>query len=189
MVILIGAESYTGKTLMAQKLLEIYKIPYLSIDHLKMGLFRANMNCGFTPSDSNEVIESHLWPILKGIIDTNLENKQSIIIEGCYIFPHRLKEFKKNHLNEIIPIFMGFSKSYIENNYSKIIKHRSIIELREEQEDRVINKLITENEKLKLRCDTSLVKYFEIDKDYKEDVEKIYNWIAYEAARIKQYTN
>ena len=85
MVILIGAESLTGKTLMTQKLLETYKIPYLSVDHLKMGLYRANENCGFKPDDSNDVIERYLWPILKGIVETNIENNQSIIIEGCYI--------------------------------------------------------------------------------------------------------
>ncbi len=41
MIILIGGSSHTGKTLMAQKLLEKYKFPYLSIDHLKMGLIRS----------------------------------------------------------------------------------------------------------------------------------------------------
>jgi dephospho-CoA kinase len=40
MVILIGGVSCTGKTVMAQKLLEKYKIPYLSIDNVKMGLIR-----------------------------------------------------------------------------------------------------------------------------------------------------
>ena len=38
MVVLIAGSSHTGKTLLAQKLLEKYKNPYLSIDHMKMGL-------------------------------------------------------------------------------------------------------------------------------------------------------
>jgi len=41
MIILITGASHTGKTLLAQKLLEKYKYPYLSIDHLKMGLIRS----------------------------------------------------------------------------------------------------------------------------------------------------
>ena len=41
MIILITGASHTGKTVLAQKLLEKYKIPYLSIDHLKMGLIRS----------------------------------------------------------------------------------------------------------------------------------------------------
>ena len=41
MIILLTGASHTGKTELAQKLLEKYKIPYLSIDHLKMGLIRS----------------------------------------------------------------------------------------------------------------------------------------------------
>ena len=40
MIILITGASHTGKTLLAQRLLERYQYPYLSIDHLKMGLIR-----------------------------------------------------------------------------------------------------------------------------------------------------
>lgn len=41
MVILIAGETHTGKTLLAQKLLEAYRYPCLSLDHLKMGLIRS----------------------------------------------------------------------------------------------------------------------------------------------------
>ena len=40
MIILITGASHTGKTLLAQRMLEEYQYPYLSIDHLKMGLIR-----------------------------------------------------------------------------------------------------------------------------------------------------
>ena len=113
MVILIGAESSTGKTLMAQKLLVRYAIPYLSEDHIKMGLYRADTDCGFSLNDDNEKIEEHLWPILKGIIEVNIENGQNIIIEGCYIFPKRLQEFQDEYRKHIISVFMGFSSEYI----------------------------------------------------------------------------
>ena len=48
MIILITGASHTGKTVLAQKLLEKYKYPYLSIDHLKMGLIRSG-NTDLTP--------------------------------------------------------------------------------------------------------------------------------------------
>lgn len=60
MIILISAVGSTGKTLMAQKLLEKYHIPYLSIDHLKMGLYRGDKHCGFTPLDNTEIIGDKL---------------------------------------------------------------------------------------------------------------------------------
>ena len=66
MIILITGASHTGKTLLAQKMLEKYKYPYLSIDHLKMGLIR-NGNTELTPEDDNDLTE-YLWPIVKEII-------------------------------------------------------------------------------------------------------------------------
>lgn len=86
MIILVGGSSCSGKTFLAQKLLEKLKITYLSLDHLKMGLIRSN-HCSFLALDDDSTIEKELWPITLGIIETNIENKQNIIIEGCYL-PH-----------------------------------------------------------------------------------------------------
>ena len=41
MVTIITGASHTGKTALAQRLLEKHHTPYLSIDHLKMGLLRS----------------------------------------------------------------------------------------------------------------------------------------------------
>ena len=177
MVILIGAASNTGKTLMAQKLLELYKVTYLSIDLLKMGLYRADENCGYTPEDSNEKIEQILWPIIKGIVMTTIENKQNIIIEGCYIFPNRINELNCEYAEHIIPIFMGFSKDYIENNFSsKIIRYMSALE-EKESEERPMTQFIDEHGKYKKMCEESNVNYFEITKNYSAEIKNIYQWI------------
>ena len=64
MIILITGASHTGKTLLAQKMLEQYKYPYLSVDHLKMGLIRSG-NTDLTPEDDDELTE-YLWPIIRG---------------------------------------------------------------------------------------------------------------------------
>ena len=57
MIVLIAGASHTGKTLLAQRLLEKYKYPYLSIDHLKMGLIRSG-NTELTPlSNDSELTE------------------------------------------------------------------------------------------------------------------------------------
>ena len=170
MVIIIGGASHTGKTLMAQMLLSKFGIPYLSVDHLKMGLYRAGKNCGFSPDDSDEVIEEKLWGIIKGIIYTNIENKQNIIIEGCYIFPHRLKELA-DISEQIIPIFIGFSKTYIDKYFdTRIQKNRNAIEHRATDEKRTKEEFISENEKVKQRCFEAGVKYIEISSNYRQGV-------------------
>ena len=83
MIILITGASHTGKTLLAQKMLEKYNDPYLSIDHLKMGLIRSG-NTDLTPEDDDELIV-YLWPIIREMIKTAIENNQNLIVEGCYI--------------------------------------------------------------------------------------------------------
>ena len=83
MIMLISGASHTGKTLLAQRLLQKYQYPYLSIDLLKMGLIRSGSTT-LTPEDDRE-LEAYLWPILREIIKTAIENRQNLIVEGCYI--------------------------------------------------------------------------------------------------------
>ncbi|MFT9494576.1 hypothetical protein [Anaerosolibacter sp.] len=187
MVILVGGISCTGKTLLAQKLLEKYQIPYLSIDHLKMGLYRGDSNCSFSPEDSNEVIGEKLWPIIKGIIMTNIENKQSIIIEGCYLLPNFIKDFRKEYLDHIISVFIVFSKNYIEDNFaSSILGYRNAIENRGFKEDRAITQFIIEHDELRKKCIENAVKYFEIDNDYMEEIQRVYKFIEDSINKMNQ---
>ena len=84
MIILITGASHTGKTALAQKLLEKYHYPYLSIDHLKMGLIRSG-NTELTPMSDDKDLTAYLWPIVREMVKTAIENKQNLIVEGCYI--------------------------------------------------------------------------------------------------------
>lgn len=178
MVILIGGVSCSGKTLMAQKLLEKYRIPYLSIDHIKMGLIRGNKYCDFTVEDGDDVLTEKLWPIVKGIIMTNIENSQHIIIEGCYLPPDRVTGFEPEYQKQIIPLYIGFSKHYIEKNFiSGIVGHRSEIEDR--GYDSYINPefCIREHAKQKALCEENNVMFFEINEDYNQEIKTAYEWI------------
>jgi len=181
MIILIGGVGYAGKTLMSQKLLEKYKYPYLSIDHLKMGLYRADINCGFTPESSTELISEKLWGILKGIIMTNIENKQNLIIEGIYLLPQYISELENEYQKNIISFYLGFSEAYIKNYFhSKIISNRSVIEERLYENDETLESYISENRKLKELCQANNAKYFEINENYEKEINAVYNWIAEE---------
>ena len=128
MIILIAGSSHTGKTLLAQKLLEKYKYPYLSIDHLKMGLIRSK-NTMLTVND-DEKLTKYLWNIVKEIIKTNIENKQNIIIEGCYIPFDYKKDFVDKDLKEIKYICLIMKEEYIKKKFDDIIKYENIIEKR-----------------------------------------------------------
>ncbi|MBR2095974.1 aldo/keto reductase [Fibrobacter sp.] len=79
MVIIITGASHVGKTILAQRMLEKYKYPYFSIDHLKMGLIRSGIT-DFTPEDDDELTD-YLWPIVREIIKTAIENEHVNQIE------------------------------------------------------------------------------------------------------------
>lgn len=129
MIIIITGASHTGKTLLAQKLLEKYNYPYLSIDHLKMGLIRSG-NTELTPLSDDNSLTDYLWPIVREIIKTAIENKQNLIVEGCYVPFDWEKDFTKEYLENIRYYCLVMSEKYIRNNFDEIKKHENVIENR-----------------------------------------------------------
>lgn len=127
MIILIAGSSHTGKTALAQKMLERNKFPYLSIDHLKMGLIRSG-NTHLTPLSSDEQLTNYLWPIVCEMIKTAIENNQNLIVEGCYIPFEYEKYFDKEYLQHIQYTCLVMSENYIKKHFDDIKKYANIIE-------------------------------------------------------------
>lgn len=150
MVFLIAGASHTGKTALAQRLLEEYGYPYLSIDHLKMGLIRSG-NTALTPMD-DEKLTQYLWPIVREMIKTAIENDQNLIVEGCYIPFDWKKDFSAAYLAHIRFLCLVFSKEYIEKNFSNIQAYANVIEIRMDDSGLKKEELIKENENNLLQC-------------------------------------
>lgn len=129
MVILITGASHVGKTALAQRLLEKYKYPYLSIDHLKMGLIRSG-NTELTPLSEDYALTEYLWPIVREMIKTAIENKQNLIVEGCYIPFNYKDDFEKEYLDNIKYYCLVMSEDYIKNHFEDIKKYANVIENR-----------------------------------------------------------
>lgn len=128
MICIITGASHTGKTVLAQRMLEKYKYPYLSVDHLKMGLIRSG-NTDLTPEDDDE-LALYLWPIVREMIKTAIENRQNLIVEGCYIPYDWRQDFDEEYLPEIRFICLAMTDSYIESHFDDILDHASDIENR-----------------------------------------------------------
>ena len=133
MIVIITGASHTGKTVLAQRMLEKYKYPYLSIDHLKMGLIRSG-NTDLTPEDDDE-LDGYLWPIVREMIKTVIENKQNLIVEGCYIPYDWRRDFTDEYLSEIKFICLAMTNEYIDAHFSDIKGHGSDIENRLDDSD------------------------------------------------------
>ena len=169
MIILITGASHTGKTALAQKLLEKYKYPYLSIDHLKMGLIRSG-NTELTPMDDNELTE-YLWPIVREMIKTAIENKQNLVVEGCYIPFDWQKDFDKEYLDNIKYYCLVMSEKYIRNHFADIKKYANVIENRLDDECCTIESIVADNAEVLSLAQKHNVNYILIEDKYEINID------------------
>ena len=164
MIILIAGATHTGKTAYAQKLLQQYHYPYLSIDHLKMGLIRSGQTT-LTPMDDDKLTD-YLWPILREMIKTAIENNQNLIVEGCYIPFDWKKDFPESYLEHIRYVCLVMTRQYIENHFSDILAYENVIEHRFADTDLTKEDLIAENEQNLTQCRLHQLDYILIDQTY-----------------------
>ena len=170
MIILIYGASHTGKTALAQRLLEKYKYPYISIDHLKMGLIRSG-HTELTPLSSDEELTGYLWPIVCEMVKTACENKQNLIVEGCYVPVDWKKYFEDPYLDDIKAVCLVMSEKYIRNNYADIRKYENVVE-RRICDDCTMESLIEGNKTVLEDCIKYNTEYVLIDNEYETDIER-----------------
>lgn len=168
MIILITGASHTGKTLLAQKLLEKYNYPYLSIDHLKMGLIRSG-NTNLTPLSDDKDLTAYLWPIVCEIIKTAIENNQNLIVEGCYIPLNWAEDFTEEYLNEIRFYCLIMSENYIRNHFSDIVCYANAIEKRLD-DDCNMESVLKDNAEYHKNAKLNNIDYILIDEEYNIDL-------------------
>lgn len=170
MILLISGASHTGKTALAQKLLEKYKYPYLSIDHLKMGLIRSG-NTALTPESDDRELTEYLWPIVCEMIKTAIENDQNLIVEGCYIPFDWADDFEPNYLEDIKYFCLVMSQKYITNHFNDIKKYASVVENRGDDEYCTIETVRKDNAEILEQCQKYKTDYILIDEEYRIDIE------------------
>lgn len=170
MVILITGASHTGKTALAQTLLEQYQYPYLSIDHLKMGLIRSK-NTTLTPTSDDGALTDYLWPIVSEMIKTAIENQQNLIVEGCYIPFDWSKDFEPGYLDNIRYYCLVMSGRYIEKHFSDIQKYANVVENRMDDTDCTIETVRRDNAEILKQCEKHKIGYLLIDEEYQIDIE------------------
>ena len=169
MIILITGASHTGKTLLAQKLLEKYQYPVLSLDLLKMGLIRSGKT-ELTATDDDK-LTAYLWPIACEIIKTAVENKQNLIVEGCYIPFTWQQDFAADYLSEIKYICLVMSEKYISKHFDDIKSYASIIERRLDDDDFTLENALEDNVYVKQQCQKYALSYHLIDNEYNTDIK------------------
>jgi 2-phosphoglycerate kinase len=170
MIVLITGASHTGKTLLAQKLLEKYKYPYFSIDHLKMGLIRSG-NTELTPMSDTAELTEYLWPIVREMIKTVIENKQNLIVEGCYIPLDWEKDFSTEYLEEIKFFCLVMSENYIRTHFDDIKRYANVVEERLNDDDCTLESVLEDNAHTLALAQKNGINCILIEHEYKIDID------------------
>lgn len=172
MIIIITGATHSGKTNCAQKLMERLHMPYISQDHIKMGLIRSG-HSPLSPDSPDEAMTDFLWPVTREMIKTAIENKQNLIVEGCYVPFDWAKDFDDNYIHNIKYICLCFSEKYITEHYSDIMKYEGCIENRIDDGYCTVELLKRENKRFRDGCERNGLSCVLIDDNYEETVERI----------------
>ena len=171
MIILIAGASHTGKTVLAQRLLEKYHYPYLSLHHLKMGLIRSGQTT-LTPMDDDKLTD-YLWPIVRETVKTAIEHGQNLIVDGCYITFVWQKDFSEEYRRHICYRCLIMSRNYIETHFDAIRTHANAIETRLDDNGLSKENLLRDNENALRLCREYGCDYILIDDLYNIALEDI----------------
>ncbi|MDO4936548.1 MAG: AAA family ATPase [Sutterellaceae bacterium] len=164
MIILITGASHTGKTLLAQQLLERLHYPTLSIDLLKMGLIRSRQTT-LTPED-DEALEDYLWPIVRETIRTAIENGQHLIVEGGYIPIDWQASFAESEIEHIRFACLVMDEDYIREHFDDIREHADAIEKRLDDSGLTVESVLEDNAHYLALCRKFGVEPLLIEGDY-----------------------
>ena len=170
MIVIITGATHTGKTKLAQRMMEKYRYPYFSEDHLKMGLIRSGYT-DLTPEDDLEMT-AYLWPVIREMIRTAIENGQNFIVEGCYIPFDWKEDFSDEYLCHIRYICLCMSDHYIDAHFQEIRQYASCIEDRQDDSYCTAEYIKCENRYYYEGCPEHDLDVVWIDQDYAGTVDK-----------------
>jgi len=169
MVILIAGASHTGKTALSLRLAARYGFPCMSIDHLKMGLIRSGMT-DLTPLSDDDALTGLLWPIVREMAKTAIENEQNLIVEGCYIPANWAEDFPPEYREHIRGVFLVMSERYIRTHFDDIVRYACVAEKRL-ADDVTPEEVLRDNAETLARCRRHGAEYILIDGEYAVDIE------------------
>ena len=167
MITLIAGTTHTGKTNLAQRLLEKHGWPYLSLDHLKMGLIRS----GYTTLtvEDDDALTALMWPIMREMIKTAIENEQNLVIEGCYLPFDWRKDFGEEYLPYIRFVCLVMTEAYLRARFDDVRRYANVVENRI-SDGLCLEALIRDNAENLAKCRQHGCEVLLIDGEYKVEL-------------------
>ena len=134
-----------------------------------MGLIRSGYT-SLTPLSSDRDLTDYLWPVVREIIKTAIENGQNLIVEGYYIPFDWAKDFEDAYRTQIQFRCLVMSESYIRSHYQDIKGYANVVEHRIDDSDCTLESLLRDNAQVMESCWKHGVEYVLIDGTYHVDI-------------------
>jgi len=135
-----------------------------------MGLIRSG-NTELTPVSDDKDLTAYLWPIVREMIKTAIENKQNIVVEGCYIPFDWQKDFENEYLKDIKYYCLVMSEEYIRNHFADIKKYANVLENRLDDEWCTLENVLADNAEMLSLAQRYNANYILIDTQYEVDID------------------
>ena len=182
MLYLIGGVAKSGKTYAAREITRETSIPIFSTDFLNYALSDQGE---WKHDDKDEIVSIHLAPYILRIVDFCINYEGSYVIEGTHITPKLVLEINKKYPGKVKSCFLGYASSNVDDKYDMIMSHldeddafdsKWFKELTQEEFKSILKEKILESKKLKIECEQSGLKYFEVN-NLKSDIKDIVKYL------------
>ena len=166
MLYLIGGAPRAGKSILAQKMLEERSVPYLPTDLLMMGLANAMPQLGLHPPDSAQTRAAIMWPVLRAVATTIVENGDDYLLEGDVLLPTHGAELRDRFGSAVRSCFIGYTSVDPVRKMRDIRRHAAGKEdWTNECDDPHLLRLVAEfrslSEQLRVECAEQELAYFD----------------------------
>ncbi len=108
MLFFIGGAARTGKGILARRLLVEQRLPYLSLDVLKMGLTRGAPEYRIDPDAGGIIVGERLWPLVREMSASLLADEVDYVIEG-ELLPKHVAALQQAHPAQVRACFLGYT--------------------------------------------------------------------------------
>ena len=114
----------------------------------------------------DEKLTDYLWPIVREMVKTAIENGQNLTVEGCYIPFDWKKDFSDVYLQHIRCVYLVMSEAYIRTHFGEIRAHADAIEKRLDDSGLSMEELVRSNAAILAGCKEHGCEYILIDGEY-----------------------
>lgn len=182
MLYVLGGAPRAGKSIIAGKFLEKAGIPYFSLDILMMGFAKGLPEYGLDPDDDELRVAEQLWPVVKAMATTLVEDGIAYLIEGVQLDPRHVSELVARFPASIRTCFLGFAEA------DPLAKFHQIRRFGGGSDDwtlgyddqtlfEEVERFIELSTRLRAGCRKYGLTYFEVSTDLRETVDAVVQYL------------